>query len=107
MSHIETALASRELVTTTVTRFEVLCGAVTAGTLAEAERLLRPIECLPFDLRAANTAAELHRTLRAGGISLSPADTMIAGIAVSRGVTLVTRNRRHFDRVPGLAVEAP
>jgi predicted nucleic acid-binding protein len=30
------------------------------------------------------------------------ADSLIAGIALAQGATLLTRNRRHFARVEGL-----
>jgi predicted nucleic acid-binding protein len=30
------------------------------------------------------------------------ADSLIAGIVTSNGGTLLTRNRRHFERIPGL-----
>jgi predicted nucleic acid-binding protein len=34
------------------------------------------------------------------------ADSLIAGIALSRSAILLTRNRRHFERVPDLALAA-
>jgi tRNA(fMet)-specific endonuclease VapC len=39
------------------------------------------------------------------GQRLDEPDLRIASIAVSRGLTVVTGNVRHFSRVPGLAVE--
>lgn len=36
---------------------------------------------------------------------IGPYDQMIAGHARSRGLIIVTNNRREFDRVPGLRVE--
>jgi predicted nucleic acid-binding protein len=36
------------------------------------------------------------------GIDIGMADSLIAGICLVRGATLLTRNRRHYDRIPGL-----
>lgn len=39
------------------------------------------------------------------GITLGDADLRIAAIALARGLTVVTGNVRHFQRVPGLPIE--
>ena len=36
---------------------------------------------------------------------MADADLFIAAIALSRGATLVTGNRRHYERIPGLVIE--
>lgn len=33
------------------------------------------------------------------------ADLLIAAVALSRGATLVTGNRRHYERIPGIVLE--
>jgi tRNA(fMet)-specific endonuclease VapC len=65
--------------------------------------LLEPIEILVFDSAAATVYAELRHAIRAHPIGAH--DLIIASIAVARGIVLVTRNLREFERVPDLAVE--
>jgi predicted nucleic acid-binding protein len=60
--------------------------------------------CLPLDERSADTAAEIRRTLERSGAAIGLADSLIAGIVVACGGVLLTRNRRHFERVQGLAL---
>jgi tRNA(fMet)-specific endonuclease VapC len=60
---------------------------------------------LEFDRDDARAAARLRATLRAAGTPIGPYDVLIAGQALARGLTLVTRNTREFARVEGLAVE--
>ena len=36
---------------------------------------------------------------------MGPIDYQMAGIALAQRVTLVTRNAKEFDRVPGLKIE--
>jgi predicted nucleic acid-binding protein len=43
--------------------------------------------------------------LAAAGTPIGPNDLMIAAIAQSRRLTLVTHNTREFSRVPGLLIE--
>lgn len=38
---------------------------------------------------------------------LAMADYLIAGICLSRGSTLLTRNRAHFERIPELRLGTP
>ena len=50
-----------------------------------------------FDANAAISAAALAGQRKASGRPVDMRDTFIAGIAVSRGATLATRNTKHFD----------
>lgn len=49
-------------------------------------------------------AESLFQTRRRQGIRVSTHDLRIAAICIDRSATLVSRNRRDFDRVPGLSV---
>ena len=65
--------------------------------------LSAPFEVVPFDEPAARAHAELRLALRAAPIG--ERDLVIAASARAGGMTLITRNSRHFARVPGLALE--
>ncbi len=71
---------------------------------AEYERFLAVVAILPFDAAAGRRAADLRLALSRKGDLIGPMDTLIAATALAHGATLVTRNVREFDRVPGLAV---
>jgi tRNA(fMet)-specific endonuclease VapC len=62
-------------------------------------------EVLAFDQMAAIHTGQLRAELARSGTPIGPYDQLIAGHARSRGLILVTNNRREFDRVPGLRVE--
>ena len=62
-------------------------------------------EVLPFDADAAWRYGELRAHLERRGTPIGDADTRIAAVALSRNLTVVTGNVRHFGRVQGLAVE--
>ncbi len=55
---------------------------------------------LPFDAEAAAQAAFIGAARQRAGRPVDMRDTQIAGIAVARRATLVTRNLRHFDDLP-------
>jgi tRNA(fMet)-specific endonuclease VapC len=58
-------------------------------------------QVLPFDLSA---AAELDN-LRGKKVRIGTIDLRIAAVAMSRNLTVLTRNLRDFQKVPGLVVE--
>jgi tRNA(fMet)-specific endonuclease VapC len=95
--------------TTTITLGELLYGAARRGS----ERLTRRVRevvfaatsILPFDAQAAEVYGPLRARLEREGRRLDEPDLRIASIALSRGLTVVTGNVRHFARVPDLAVE--
>ena len=89
--------------------WELMTGAFKAqdprSQLARLDMVKTRFEVLPFDLAAAEQAAKVRAQLETQGTPIGPVDTLIAGIALSRNLTVVTRNTREFGRVAGLAVE--
>jgi predicted nucleic acid-binding protein len=63
--------------------------------------------CLMLTREAAVRAGGLLRELRAAGAGIDVRDAMQAGICLDAGAPLITRNIRHFARVPGLQVTEP
>ena len=90
------------LQTTAVTRFELLCGARNAREESIIRQLLAAVPALPLDEQAADRAAAVRRALERAGEAIGMADSLIAGVVLARGGTLLTRNRRHFERIPEL-----
>ncbi|MCY3574087.1 MAG: type II toxin-antitoxin system VapC family toxin [Chloroflexi bacterium] len=60
---------------------------------------------LPFDEAAARVYGRIDGYLKDAGMRIGPVETQIAAIALARNLILVTRNTRHFRRVPNLAFE--
>jgi tRNA(fMet)-specific endonuclease VapC len=98
-----------EQFTTSITVAELIYGARRAGReslTARVEAVVRGAQTvLPFDTVAARRFGVLKAELESRGEPLAEPDLRIAAIVLSRDLTLVTRNVRHFRRVPGLAVE--
>ena len=101
---VRRALLEDGVTTTSISRFELLAGARNETSRAAALRLLDAVPCLSVDARAADCAADVRRGLAEVGRDIGTADTLIAGAVLSRGAQLLTRNRRHFERVPGLVL---
>lgn len=108
-AHVTACLAKGQLATTALTRFELLVGARTAKQARSVRELLAIVLTLPLDEPAADDAADIRRQLEKAGRGIGMADSLIAGIVRSRGGVLLTRNRKHFTRVPNLTLypEAP
>jgi tRNA(fMet)-specific endonuclease VapC len=69
------------------------------------EQLLQAMTVLPLDTPADEHYADIRATLERIGTPIGSHDLFIAAHARSRGMTLLTRNLREFQRVPGLTVE--
>jgi tRNA(fMet)-specific endonuclease VapC len=59
-----------------------------------------------FDDVAGSHYGSIRAALAGSGKLIGPLDTLIAAHARSLTLTLVTNNRREFDRVPGLKIES-
>jgi tRNA(fMet)-specific endonuclease VapC len=98
-----------ETVICSVVRAELLYGAIRSPAaperLSEVHEFLAGFSSLPFDDPAADHAARIRADLAAKGTPIGPLDLLIAAVARSRNLTLVTHNSSEFARVPGLAIE--
>ena len=65
---------------------------------------LKDVDTVPFSKADALEAGRLKRFLKREGSPIGTADTLIAGHALSLGVTLVTNNIKHYSKVPGLQI---
>jgi tRNA(fMet)-specific endonuclease VapC len=87
---------------------ELTAGAHVAGAPpGEADRLSRLCEALVVqypDARFAPQYGRLLARLRSSGKSIDTMDLLIATAAIIDDAPLVTRNTRHFSKVPGLAL---
>jgi tRNA(fMet)-specific endonuclease VapC len=101
---VERLLRVGALRTTVISRFELLSGARNPKQLARLLQLLGAVPSLELDDAAADAASEIRRSLERSGKSIGMADSLIAGIVTSNGGTLLTRNRRHFELVPGITL---
>jgi tRNA(fMet)-specific endonuclease VapC len=99
---VEQLLRRGAIRTTVISRFELLSGAKNAKQLARLVQLLGAVPSIGLDDAAADAASEIRRSLERSGNPIGMADSLIAGIVASNGGTLLTRNRRHFERVPGI-----
>lgn len=75
------------------------------STQGKLNRVIAALSVAPFEERAARAYGSLRALLQADGTPIGPLDTLIAGHALSLGMTLVTNNTREFSRVRGLRTE--
>ena len=69
------------------------------------KRILSKLTVMNFTYKEALKAAELLAHLYATGQPIGVEDVMIASIALSNGLIVVTANTKHFSRIPDLTVE--
>ena len=58
-----------------------------------------------FNAESAQLFGKIKTELKQQGNIILDADIMIASIAISHGLILVTNNEKHFQRIPDLSIE--
>lgn len=102
------ALAPDAVCTSIVAACELRFGAQRKGSAPltqRVEQLLQAMTVLSLDTPADEHYADIRAALERSGTPIGSHDLLIAAHARSRDMTLLTRNLREFQRVPGLAVE--
>jgi tRNA(fMet)-specific endonuclease VapC len=98
-----------QLCISSISLSELLYGAEKSArrveNLKEIEIFTAHLEVLAFHDKAAAHYGQIRAELELAGTPVGPYDMLIAAHARSEGLIIVTRNRREFDRIPGLRVE--
>ena len=83
-----------------------IAGELAAGSRmserAAWERMVSPFEVIPCTPEVSWRYGRLHRYLRDNGLLIDANDLWIAATALAFGMPVVTRNEKHFGRVPEL-----
>lgn len=98
--HHRLDLANPAWTISVVTRCELFSGR--NSDEKRLSRVLSGLEELPVDRAIAQAAGRIRRAAQ-----LHVADALIAATALEHDLPIMTRNRRHFERVPGLTLRAP
>jgi toxin FitB len=99
---IASYIQSDGLLTTAINCFELLSGAREGKRGDAVRRLVHLIPILAVDRQAALEAARVCKQLAESGLSIGMADSLIAGTALASNLPLITRNRKHFERIEDL-----
>lgn len=87
---------------------ELLSGAASsdnpAGERGKIERVLSEVDIIPLLEEDIEATAKVRSSLRLRGRPIGDVDVLIAGQALARGWTVVTRNVKHFGGVEGLPI---
>lgn len=78
-----------------------------AKNLQAVETLLGRLSVLSFTPEDSELAGKIFASLEKEGRPIGFRDVFIAATAMTRGSVLATRNRKHFERIPGLRLIEP
>jgi len=99
-----------EMVTTEISRFQVLFGIFNKPVVSERElnaarEFFSRLDVLPFNDNCGESAAELLAALRRRGEVIDEADCLIAASMKVHGcLRILSGNAKHFGRIPELSV---
>jgi len=88
---------------------EIISGASTNQKRDEKkqiEEILSSITVLPLTKESAILAGEIDSELMIAGEPIGTTDIMIGAIAKHNNETLITRNKKHFEKIKGLKIES-
>jgi tRNA(fMet)-specific endonuclease VapC len=70
------------------------------------QEFLQGVTLVSLDEETARIFGRQRGKLRADGLLIGDSDIWIAAIALQYNLTLLTNNRRHFERIDGLRIES-
>lgn len=99
----------RDVATSIITLFELEYGIQKSKYQQRSKdalvKFLKPLNIINLDYSSVAESAAIRAQLEQKGTPIGSYDLLIAGIARSRGMTLVTNNIKEFERVEGVLLE--
>jgi tRNA(fMet)-specific endonuclease VapC len=74
--------------------------------LEKLDRFIDIVRVVPFDLECAKAYGSIKSKLRMLGKPTGEMDALIAATAMAHKAVLITGNRKHFENIEGLKLEA-
>ncbi len=98
---------NEELAVTVFNEQEILLGALFMGKnlFEKTKEFLDVFKKINYEENDMLETIKIIKDLRKRGKRIGVIDEMIAGICISRGATLITRNVAHFSRIKKLKIE--
>jgi len=105
-SAAETAriLQRNEAAVSTITVYELFAGVLNERHLTQREDFIELCEVVELTVSIARVAARFYAELKGQGRLIANEDLLIAATALETGYPLFTKNRSHFERIPGLVL---
>jgi tRNA(fMet)-specific endonuclease VapC len=109
LKHITALIGNREAAVSSITVAELAHGVHRAGTteLRQARRaflddLQATMPVYPITAETAELVGKISAESSRQGITIPFDDLLIGACPLERGCSVATRNRRHFEKIPGL-----
>jgi predicted nucleic acid-binding protein len=95
--------------TTSINAFEIFYGAYKSKkrekNVEGSKRLLSRMDILSIDGGAAEKAGSIFAKIELEGLPVEFRDVLIAASSIENHLTLVTRNKKHYQRISDLSIE--
>lgn len=92
-----------------ITATELYFGAYNSNKIEQnletAENFIQSITVLPLSNNTLKKFGQLKAQLRKAGTPVADFDLLIASVAISKNLILVTNNTRHYQRITGLNLD--
>ena len=102
-------ISKARLFVTPVTLCELFRGAFLSNKVQEnlllVDKLLEKVDMLQFDKYACEIFGKDYGLLKKQGKLTQDNDLMTASLCVANNITLITRNKKHYENIPHLKVE--
>ncbi len=94
-----------DLYISSVTLYELYMGATNPQKWVDVKTLTDDIPVLPFTKTISEKAAIIYQDLRKKNTIIEFRDIFIAATAMTHGLPVLTKNKKHFTRVSGLKLQ--
>ncbi len=106
IEYLQAALGHLDIGISVITQLELLVGCRNKQEQRHIDRFLGQFRILALDTAISDLAVDLIRRHRLRNGLLLP-DALIAATALAAGVSIVTRNTKHYRFIDGLALSTP